>query len=136
MTRIVAVSSFYETAPWGVEEQPPFLNLAVEVVTGLEPRELLKLLKQIEGELGRIEAGRWGPRLIDLDIIYYGGRVIKEDGLTIPHPRLHERGFVLAPLSEIAPDFVDPVSKKTAAQLLYLLDKDGIIKKFDAGGAA
>lgn len=134
--RIAAISSIYETEPWGVVEQCPFLNLVVEVVTGLEPEGLLKRLKQIEEELGRTDSGRWGPRPIDLDIIYYGNMVIDEAGLTIPHPRLYERGFVLVPLVELAPDFVDPVYNKTASELLGLLGKDGIINRLDAGGAA
>lgn len=128
----MAISGLYETEPWGLDAQPAFLNLAVEVATVLSPAELLTHLKEIEAALGRVEAERWGPRLIDLDIVYYGARVIMEQGLTIPHLHCHERGFVLAPLAEIAPDFVDPIRKATVAELLALLGKDGIIRRLDA----
>lgn len=128
----MAISGFYETEPWGLDAQSAFLNLVVEVATVLSPAELLSRLKETEEMLGRVEAERWGPRLIDLDIVYYGARVIMEQGLTIPHPHCHERGFVLAPLAEIAPDFVDPLRKATVTELLALLGKDGIIRRLDA----
>lgn len=114
-------SSFYETAPWGVTGQGPFINAVVEVRTYLPPRALLDYLKSVEREMGRAPAMRWRPRVIDLDIIFYGDKVIQEKGLTVPHPHLHERPFVLVPLYEIAPDFIHPVLKKSISGLLAAL---------------
>lgn len=130
---LVKTSSFYETQPWGVSVQGTFINLAVEVSTLLTPKELLVFLKDIETRLGRVAKMRWGPRVIDLDIIYFGVETLKEDGLTIPHPRARERGFVLAPLAEIAPGAEDPILKKTVAELLGLLKESGVIRKLDTG---
>jgi 2-amino-4-hydroxy-6-hydroxymethyldihydropteridine diphosphokinase len=103
-------SSFRETDPVGVKDQPKFVNAVAEVRTELPPRELLELLVAIERELGRDRSKerRWGPRLIDLDLLLYGDEVIDEPGLTIPHPRLAERRFVLEPLHELAPDLMLP----------------------------
>jgi len=103
-TEIVRASSFVSTAPWGVTDQPRFLNAVVEIRTGLEPLPLLHGLKQLENELGRVPTYRWGPRAIDFDIILYGQRVVDLPGLTIPHPRYREREFVMQPLREIAPE--------------------------------
>jgi dihydropteroate synthase/2-amino-4-hydroxy-6-hydroxymethyldihydropteridine diphosphokinase len=97
------LSPVYETAPWGLTHQPPFLNMAVAARTSLEPRALLRLLQQMERDLGRQPAERWGPRLIDIDLLFYDDLVIEEEDLVVPHPRLHERAFVLVPLVEIAP---------------------------------
>ena len=103
------LSSLFETEPWGYEEQPSFLNAVAELETELEPRALLNTLHDVERRLGRERAGpRWGPRTIDLDLLLYGDRVIDEPGLTVPHPRLHEREFALAPLAELAPELVVP----------------------------
>jgi 2-amino-4-hydroxy-6-hydroxymethyldihydropteridine diphosphokinase len=102
---VLAVSSLRETDPVGFEEQPRFLNGAVELETTLEPRELLDELLRVERELGRIREGpRFGPRTIDLDLLVYGNRRLNEPGLTVPHPRLHERRFALEPLAELAPE--------------------------------
>jgi 2-amino-4-hydroxy-6-hydroxymethyldihydropteridine diphosphokinase len=117
-------SSRYETAPWGVEDQPAFINMAVEVFTDLPPLELLAVLKDIEEEMGRESGVRWGPRLIDLDILLYDDLVLSGDMLTIPHPHLHERRFALGPLSEIAPDVLHPVMLKTIASLLREVSHD------------
>jgi 2-amino-4-hydroxy-6-hydroxymethyldihydropteridine diphosphokinase len=103
-TRILRVSSFFSTEPWGVAEQPRFLNAVAELRTGLEPLPLLQALKRLETELGRVPTYRWGPRAIDFDIILYGERVVDLPELKIPHPRYRERDFVMRPLSEIAPD--------------------------------
>jgi dihydropteroate synthase/2-amino-4-hydroxy-6-hydroxymethyldihydropteridine diphosphokinase len=100
---LLDLSPVYETAPWGLTDQPPFLNMAVAARTSLEPRALLRLLQQIERDLGRLPAERWGPRLIDIDLLFYDDLVIEEADLVVPHPRLHERAFVLVPLVEIAP---------------------------------
>jgi 2-amino-4-hydroxy-6-hydroxymethyldihydropteridine diphosphokinase len=103
-TEVVRVSSFMRTAPWGVTDQPPFLNAVVEIRTQLEPVPLLQALKARETELGRVPTFRWGPRLIDFDIILYGSRVVNLPDLKIPHPHYREREFVLRPLAEIAPE--------------------------------
>lgn len=105
-TEVVRVSSFVSTEPWGVTDQPRFLNAVAEIRTGLEPWALLQALKRLESELGRVPSLRWGPRAIDFDIILYGRRVVDLPGLRIPHPRFEEREFVLGPLREIAPDLV------------------------------
>lgn len=115
--RVVKMSSVYETAPWGVEDQPGFMNMAVAAVTDLGPHELLDALKDIEKKMGREETARWGPRVIDLDILIYEGLVVEGPRLTIPHPGMHERGFVLGPLNEIAPGAVHPRLGKTIEEL-------------------
>ena len=111
-------SSFYETEPWGVKEQPKFINAALEVETDLEPEELLKTIKGIETDIGRVSGIRWGPRLIDFDILLYNDLTVKTDNLEIPHPGVKDRGFVLMPLSDIAPEKVHPVLKKSIKKLL------------------
>ena len=118
---IVAVSSLRETEPWGPVEQPPYLNGAVEVETELRPRALLEVLLGVEHALGRDRSGeRWGPRTIDLDLLLYEDVDVDEPGLTVPHPRLHERLFALEPLAELAPDAVVP-GLGTVAELLAAL---------------
>lgn len=111
-------SSMYETTPWGVEEQPGFINMAIEIETSLEPEKLLESLKCIEAEIGRQDSYRWGPRVIDLDILLYADIIINSPMLQIPHPLMHQRDFVLRPMSEIAPDKMHPVIKKTIDKLL------------------
>jgi 2-amino-4-hydroxy-6-hydroxymethyldihydropteridine diphosphokinase len=103
-----AVSQLRETEPVGVVEQPPFLNGAVAVQTSLSPRELLDRLLEIEQALGRVRDERWGPRLVDLDLLVFGDREVDEPGLTVPHPRLHERRFALEPLAELDPELDVP----------------------------
>ncbi|HTE18801.1 MAG TPA: 2-amino-4-hydroxy-6-hydroxymethyldihydropteridine diphosphokinase [Armatimonadota bacterium] len=110
-THLECVSSFIETAPWGVEEQPSFLNAVAEIRTALKPRELLAAVKRIERELGRVPTYRWGPRLIDIDLLLYGERVVVEPELTLPHPRILERAFVWEPLREIAPEVVEELRR-------------------------
>ncbi|MBZ0274058.1 2-amino-4-hydroxy-6-hydroxymethyldihydropteridine diphosphokinase, partial [bacterium] len=115
---VVAVSRVYETPPAGGVATRPFLNAAVAAATTLSARELLGLLNGIEAAAGRIRKERWADRTLDLDILLYGDRIIQEPGLAIPHPRLAERLFVLAPLADIAPDTVVPGTGKKVAPLL------------------
>ncbi len=103
---LVRPSSVYRTAPWGKLDQPEFLNMAVLVETGLSARALLELCLSLEREGGRERRERWGPRTLDIDILTYGGQTIDEPGLQVPHPRIAERAFVLAPLAEIAPEMM------------------------------
>jgi len=119
-------SHVYETPPWGYEDQPAFLNMVVKAETDLEPESLLEYLKQLEMELGREQNFRWGPRLIDLDILFYDDRVLDSPPLVIPHPRLHERAFVLVPLADVAPDFVHPVLDRSISDLLSEVETTGI----------
>jgi 2-amino-4-hydroxy-6-hydroxymethyldihydropteridine diphosphokinase len=103
------LSRLYETEPWGVVDQPRFLNAAAELDTELDAVEVLELLLEVERRLGRLrDARRWGPRTIDLDLLLYGAEIIDLPGLAVPHPHLHERLFVLEPLHELAPDLVVP----------------------------
>jgi 2-amino-4-hydroxy-6-hydroxymethyldihydropteridine diphosphokinase len=122
MVKIEKISPIYETLPWGFVEQPRFLNMVIEGRTSLDPRELLDGLKNLETELGRVAGPRWGPRKIDLDILFFDDLVIDLPGITIPHPHLHERVFVLVPLADIAPGLCHPVLHKTVRDFLGLLD--------------
>jgi 2-amino-4-hydroxy-6-hydroxymethyldihydropteridine diphosphokinase len=117
---VAARSSFYRSAPWGVTDQAEFVNAALLLDTSLEPLDLLHALKTIEGELGRVETFRWGPRVVDLDILTYGDRVVDERELTVPHARLFERAFALAPLAEIDPAF------SAAYAALPARERDGV----------
>jgi len=123
---ILAESHIYETPPWGYEDQPAFLNMVVIAETNLEPEPLLKYLKQLEVELGRESNFRWGPRLIDLDILFYDDLVIDTPPLVTPHPRLHERAFVLVPLMDVSPNLVHPVIGKKISALLAEMDTQEI----------
>jgi len=116
--QILKVSSFYLTKPYGYYQQPDFLNSALILETSLDPVTLLDKLKEIEERMGRVPTGRWRERVIDIDIIFYDSIILKSDYLTIPHPDLENREFVLKPLWEIAPDFVHPISGKRVEELL------------------
>jgi len=116
--RIRKISPLYETDPLYKEDQPSFLNGVLEAETILSPEALLRMLKQVERELGRGVRETWGPREIDLDLLSYGDLVIETSPLSVPHPRLHERDFVLIPLAEIAPDWIHPKFKKSVKSLL------------------
>lgn len=111
-------SSMFETEPWGIRNQPKFINMVVEIETGLEPEKLLGILKKIEQDAGRKPSKRWGPRVIDLDILLYEDLIVKSPELEIPHPGTSEREFILKPLSEIAPDKIHPLLKKSIKALL------------------
>ena len=114
---IQAISSIYHTPPWGNTDQPAFVNIGIIGITDHSPHELLQICQSIENRLGRTRMEHWGPRTLDIDIIYYGGHVLLQDNLQIPHPFRIERSFVMIPLSEIAPDWVDPVLSQTIAEL-------------------
>lgn len=124
---IEAVSRCYETAPAYVLDQPAFLNLVCRATTGLEPEAALRALKAREQALGRAPGLRFGPRLIDLDLLFYDQAVLERDDppLTLPHPRLHERAFVLVPLADLAPDLLHPVRGQTVREMLAALGEVG-----------
>ena len=117
--KISKTSALYETEPWGIKNQNWFLNIAAEIETTLSPQDLLIKCNQIEKTLGRDrnKESRWGERNIDIDIIFYGQEIINTDVLTIPHPRMHERAFVLVPMLEIASDFIHPILNSTITEL-------------------
>lgn len=123
---ITAVSPVYETEPWGDLDQPPFLNACIAATTTLEPRDVLHLAKSIEREMGRQPSHKWGPRLIDIDILFYDDLVMDEGDLIIPHPRIAERAFVLAPLADLAPDHRHPRTGDTVRQMLDRVDATGV----------
>lgn len=125
---VKARSGIYETPPWGYEDQPRFLNQVVKVKTYLEPEPLLKHLKRLEVALGRQPSLPNGPRLIDMDILFYDDIILDTPSLKLPHPRLQERAFVLLPLMDIAPDLLHPVSKKSVREMLAECDLAGITK--------
>lgn len=123
---VKAKSRVYETPPWGYADQPMFLNQVIRANTYLEFEPLLKHIKRLETALGRQPSFKNGPRLIDLDILFYDELVIETASLVIPHPHVHERGFVLMPLNDIAPDLVHPTLRKTVSEMLAVCDTSGI----------
>ena len=126
---VKAKSKVYETPPWGYTEQNKFLNQVLKVKTYLDPEPLLKHLKRLEVALGRKATFHYGPRLIDMDILFYDDLILNTPLLTIPHPQLHERSFVLVPMMDIAPNLVHPVQKKSIRELLAM-HTTGEIREF------
>jgi 2-amino-4-hydroxy-6-hydroxymethyldihydropteridine diphosphokinase len=122
--RVFRVSSVWRTPPWGMTDQPDFLNACAAIMTTLEPRAFLDLCLLVERDLKRVRDVRWGPRSIDLDILFFGERAISEAGLFVPHPRISERAFVLVPLAEIAPERV--LNDKTILQIADGSDQSGM----------
>ncbi|MFZ5927123.1 MAG: 2-amino-4-hydroxy-6-hydroxymethyldihydropteridine diphosphokinase [Acidobacteriota bacterium] len=134
--RLRAVSPLYETEPVGLRRQPPFLNAVALMDTALEARGLLRRLLEIEARHGRVRREKDGPRTLDLDLLFYGGEVIREPGLEVPHPRLHERRFVLAPLAAVAPRWCHPLVGKTVTEMLgELEDAAGVLEVESAAWA-
>ena len=125
---IIRQSSIYETEAWGIKHQKSFLNQAILVSTDLSPAALLETIKQIENDLGRIETVRWGPRIIDIDILFYGNETIDEPDLNIPHPFIQDRRFTLVPMAEIAPDLMHPILEKTMVELLTICKDTSEVK--------
>lgn len=123
---VKAKSEVYETPPWGYTEQEPFLNQAVKATTYLDPEPLLKHIKRLEVALGRKATFRYGPRLIDIDILFYDDLTLETPSLAIPHPHVQERGFVLMPLMDIAPDLVHPLSGRSVREMLAVCSTEGI----------
>jgi 2-amino-4-hydroxy-6-hydroxymethyldihydropteridine diphosphokinase len=126
---IVNQSGIYKTEPWGNKNQQDFLNQVLEVQTSLGPEEVLQQILTIELEMGRNRIEKWGPRVIDIDLLFYGNLVMQTQRLTIPHPLLHERRFTLMPLAEIAPEFMHPVLNRTMKKLLEVCQDSGVVEK-------
>lgn len=131
---VTAVSSVYETEPWGVTAQNTYYNLVAEVKTTLFPFELLKAVQAIENRMGRVRKEKWGSRIIDIDILFYGNYHFSTESLIIPHPQITKRNFVLSPLSEIAPELTHPIKRKKIALLKEETEDKGWIKHLDKNG--
>ena len=115
---LVIRSSIYETKAWGIEDQPDFYNLAIQIQSTLPPEKVLEEILQIELDMGRVRIQKWGERLIDIDILFYEDLILDTQNLKIPHPHIGERNFVLAPMAEIAPEFIHPISKISIQKML------------------
>ena len=126
----ITQSHLYETAAWGKTDQAAFLNQAIMIQTDTEPLVLLTLLKNIEKKVGRVDTEKWGPRVIDIDILFYGSEIIQAPELQVPHPYLPVRRFALLPMAEIAGDLMHPVLKKTIEELLKLCPDTSEVKLY------
>jgi len=133
LARVEAVSALYESPPQPPAPPPPYLNAACRVVTGLAPDALLRHLKRIEHQIGRRGTQRWAPRPIDLDIALYDGQVLDGDELTVPHPRLTDRAFVLRPLLDLEPELTHPATGERLADVLLRVGRDGLVEVAGAG---
>ena len=127
--KIISKSSFYKTVPIGDIEQDWFINSVIRIDTKLNPKELLLTLLNIESEMGRIRKEKWGPRLIDLDLLFYDKLILNQEGITLPHPEIQKRNFVLVPLNEISENLTHPILKKTVKTLLQESSDDSEVKK-------
>lgn len=121
------VASFYQTPPWGDIHQPLFINTALCLYTDISASKCLTLLQSIEDSMGRTKTHKWGPRCIDIDIIFYGNDPLELEDLNIPHLRMHERAFVIKPITDLSPDFIHPTLNKTMTQLLSEIEDDTIL---------
>lgn len=126
---IINQSAVYETQSWGKADSPDYLNQVILIQTGLSAQVILQIILNIEWKIGRVREEKWGPRVIDIDILFYGDALIDEPELKIPHPELHKRRFTLEPLAAIAPDLVHPILNKNILQLRSELKDDLIVKK-------
>lgn len=124
--KILKKSKIYKTKPWGKKDQPDFLNMAVEAETDFTPEELLQKIKEIEKKLKREKTEKWGPRIIDIDIIFYGNRIVNEPDLKIPHPYFFERNFAIIPMADIAPNFIPPAQNKSIKEMKAGVKNEGI----------
>lgn len=127
--KIIKTSSLYETAAWGKTDQPAFLNQALEINTTLNAKQLIGQLLKVEKKMGRMRKEKYGERLIDIDIIFFNNEIYTTTFLKVPHPEMHNRRFVLAPLAEIAPDVVHPALLKTVSELLRVCPDTLLVKK-------
>ncbi|MBR9861432.1 2-amino-4-hydroxy-6-hydroxymethyldihydropteridine diphosphokinase [bacterium] len=127
---VILRSSVYETAPWGKTDQAIFLNMALVFEWEGSAEQALNIVNDVEAKLGRERHEKWGPRKIDIDILYFGDRVIQEEGLVVPHPEIADRDFVLLPLAEIIPDIIHPVLGKSQSSLLIKLKERGKLSSF------
>jgi 2-amino-4-hydroxy-6-hydroxymethyldihydropteridine diphosphokinase len=131
---LVARSSLYQSEPFGITDQDWFVNSVVQITTGLSPEKLLEVCLSIELKMGRTRTEKWGPRIVDLDILFYDDLILKQDGLEIPHPGIAERSFVLSPMNEIAPDFVHPGLKKNIEALMRKIQNPQQVNRVSSDG--
>jgi len=117
---LLSQSNLYTTKAWGYTDQPDFLNAVIKIETNYQPLDLLHVLQNIETQMGRVRNSKWGPRIIDIDILFCDDLIFQTSELTIPHPYAHERDFVLKPMCDIDPDYIHPILKKTMTKLLII----------------